>query len=126
MLYSILIFINIKNKNNCDCIYAILIILCVIISYTFWVHGTKNSLHHKIDGLYAKTLTVITIIYVLFIKIHKKKYYKLLFIFFVLMVSILFYHSNKYSKKKWCSHKHIITHGFFHLFVGICALFVFI
>lgn len=125
-LVSVIYFICNFENNNIEILLALLILSNVVFSTLFWRKAEYKSIIHKFDGLFGKLSFILVFCYVLLFKENCSKYHKIIFTILVITSSILFYTSDKISKKKWCSRKHIIVHSIFHLFCAICTLFTFI
>lgn len=122
---SIIYFICNFDNNNFKIFIALLLLLNIIILILFWKDAYYKSKVHKLDGLLGKISFILGCCYVLLIK-DKAKYYKIIFIILVMITLLLFYKSDKISKKSWCSRNHILTHSSFHIFSTACTLFIFI
>ena len=125
-LISIIYFICNFENNNFEILLALLLLSNVILSISFWKKAEYKSTIHKLDGLLGKLSFIFFICYTFLIKENSFKYHKIISLILVIIVLILFYISDKCSKKSWCSRKHIIIHSFFHLFSMISTLLVFI
>jgi len=126
LLLAVIYFICNFHNNNYEILLALLLLINVILSILFWKDGIYKSMIHKFDAIFAKLSFILFACYVLFIKEKCPKYRKIIMLLLACIVLILFYISNKYSQKSWCSKKHIIYHSIFHLFCAISALYVFI
>jgi hypothetical protein len=125
-LVSVIYFIyNFKN-NNFEILLSFLLLSNAIVSVLFWRKGEYKSNIHKLDGLIGKLSFILFLFYTLLLKEYSLKYHKLTSIILIIIVLLLFYISNKFSKKSWCSRKHIIVHSIFHLFSTVTTLTAFI
>lgn len=125
-LISIIYFICNFEDNNYEILLSLLLSSNVILSILFWRKAQYKSIIHKFDGLLGKLSFIYFIFYVFLIKEDCTKCHKIISLFLVIITAILFYTSDKYSKKSWCSRKHIIVHSIFHLFAAACTLSAFI
>ena len=125
-LISVIYFICNFENNNFEILLALLILSNVIFSTLFWRKAKYKSIIHKFDGLFGKLSFILVLCYVLLLKEDCSKYHKIIFIILTITALLLFFISDKCSKKKWCSRKHIIIHSIFHLITAICTLFAFI
>ena len=112
LLIPIIIFSFKDIKIIPEIILAFLLTNNIIISFLFWKNPTKNSRLHFYDGIFAKISYILFPIYILFIK-NIDYLLKILFI-------------NIFSKKCWCSKKHILCHSIFHILISIGTSFAFI
>ena len=126
LIISIIYFICHFNTNNYQILLVLLLLSNLICSILFWRKGICKSVEHKIDAYLAKLSFIFFLSYTLFIKENCFKSHKIILIFITIIILLLFYLSNKYSKKKWCSRKHIISHSIFHLFIMSGSLIAFI
>jgi hypothetical protein len=125
MLIPIIIFSFKTPKTFHETILAFLLLINSILSFLFWKNPTKNSSIHLYDGRFAKISYILFPLYVLFIK-NTCYNIKLLFVITFSLSSIIFYYSNTYSKKCWCSNKHILCHSLFHFLVIVGTSLTFI
>ena len=125
-LVSVIYFICNFENNNYEILFALLLVSNVIFSILFWKKAEYKSMIHKLDGLLGKLSFTLGLLYVLLLKENCSKCRKIIFMILVIIVLILFYLSDKFSKKSWCSRKHVIVHSIFHLFCTICTLFPFL
>lgn len=123
---SIIYFIKNFDNNNFKIFIALLLLINIIISILFWKDASYKSIMHKLDGLLGKISFILGCLYILLIKDKCSKYHKIIFIILVMITLLLFYKSDKISKKSWCSRNHILTHTSFHIFSTACTLFIFI
>jgi len=125
LLFPIIIFLYNKNKTIWEYILALLLVTNIFLSFLFWSNPKENSLIHFYDGILAKILYIFFPIFILLIKeIHYK--IKLVFLLILFISSIMFYYSNINSKKKWCSHEHLVYHCIFHFLISIGSSIAFI
>lgn len=115
-----------NNWNNYEILLVFLLLSNLIFSILFWKKAEYKSIIHRMDGLFAKLSFIFFLTYILFIKNNCPKKHKIISIIITILTLLLFYISNKYSKKEWCSRKHIIVHAFFHLFIMTGSLIAFI
>jgi hypothetical protein len=106
-------------KSKIEYILASFVIVVIIFSQIFWNNPIKSSRIHKIDAFIAKIAIFSIMTYTLIYK------FKLSFLFVILAVFICSYLSNYYSKKKWCSNKHLFCHGLLHIFCFLATLYTF-
>jgi hypothetical protein len=125
-LVSIIYFICNFENNNYEILLALLLVSNVIFSILFWKKAEYKSMIHKLDSLLGKLSFTLGLLYVLLLKENCLKCHKIIFMILVIIVLILFYLSDKFSKKSWCSRKHVIVHSIFHLFCTGCTLFPFL
>lgn len=113
---SFLFIISLFYQKN---IFLFLLLSIVTItSLSFWYNPIKNSIIHKIDGLFAKITIIIFILYKLFIKTNDQ----IIFFFNALLMLYFLYLSDIYSNIKWCCKKHLYFHLLAHLFAFICLI----
>ena len=125
LLFPIIIFSFNVNKTIPEIILAFLLINNIILSFLFWKNPIKNSLLHFYDGITAKISYILFPIYVLFIK-NIDYTNKIVFAITFISSSIMFYYSNNYSKRCWCSNQHILCHSIFHLLITIGTTIAFL
>ena len=126
LLISIIYFIINFRNNNCEILLLLLLLSNVVLSILFWKDAKYKSIEHKIDSLLAKISFIFFVTYGLFIKNTCFIKYKILILILFIITLLLYYLSNKFSSKYWCSRKHIITHSIFHVFIMIGSLVIFI
>jgi hypothetical protein len=125
LLFPLIIFSINVNKTIPEFILAFLLINNIILSFLFWKNPIKNSLLHFYDGIIAKISYILFPIYVLFIK-NIDYTNKLVFVITFISSSIMFYYSNNYSKRSWCSNQHILCHSIFHTLITIGTTIAFL
>ena len=125
LILSIVFYYLYSDKNQYENILAFSLVCMLVISQIFWNDPTRYSLVHKIDGLIAKIVGLIFVIYTLFYKglgdIELTSYVVLLYI-----TITLFLISDKHSSQEWCSQKHLRIHIIFHIMVFIGTLYAFL
>lgn len=124
LFISIFYCLQISNKKsrqriNIEYILAILLIIIIVFSQMFWNNPIKNSRIHKLDAIVAKIVMFLFAIYTI------KYKFKFSFIFVLLAILIFSYFSNYYSKKEWCSNKHLLYHGMLHICCFVATLYTF-
>ena len=125
MIIPLIIFSYKPYKTIHEILLAFLLLNNSILSFLFWKNPIKNSSIHLYDGIFAKISYTLFPVYILFIK-DTNYIIRLIFIIAFTMSSIMFYYSNTYSKKCWCSNKHILCHSIFHIFIIIGTSIAFI
>ena len=125
LLFPIYFFLYNKKKTIWEIVLALLLITNIIISFLFWTISTEKSLIHFYDGILAKISFLLFSIYILFIKVIPYKI-KLIALIILFLSSIMFYYSDIYSTKNWCSREHLICHSIFHLLISIGCSIAFI
>ncbi len=121
LIITLIYFIyNIRHiKSKIEYILASFLILTIIFSQLFWKNPIRQSKIHKIDAIIARIVILSFIPYTL---IYKFKYS---FIPILLASLVFIYFSNHYSKKEWCSNKHLLFHGLFHIFCFFATFYTF-
>lgn len=114
-LVGVIYFICNFENNNYEILLALLLLTNVILSILFWMKAEYKSIIHKFDGLFAKLSFIFFTCYILLLKEECPKCHKIITSILIIISLILFYLSDKFSKKSWCSRKHIITHSILHL-----------
>jgi hypothetical protein len=114
-----------NNSNNYEILLIFILLSNLIFSTLFWKKANYKSIIHKMDSFFAKLSFICFLIYCLFIK-ECIIIQKIIFLLIVIIALLLFYISNKWSKKQWCSRKHIIIHFIFHVFTTLGTLIVII
>lgn len=122
-LFGVIYFFYYSKKNMIECILALILSGCFILSELFWNNPVRFSNMHTIDGIYAKITSVSFILYSLFKKMNVIA--KFSYIGLMLSLMYTFYYSNLYSSMDWCCDEHIFYHGLMHLigFIGISYAF---
>jgi hypothetical protein len=110
---------KVKHKPFIEYVLAGFLIPVIITAQLFWNNPIKYSRIHKIDAIFAKIGISTLLLYTLLYKFH----FSCLFI--ILPGSLSVYLSNYYSKKEWCSNKHIFFHGLLHVCCFLTTLYTF-
>ena len=113
LFFPIIIFLYNEKKTNWETILALLLLINIILSFSFWINPIEKSTIHIYDGFFAKISYILFTIYILFIKEIDYKI-RIVSLIILLLTLIMFYYSNIKSKK-WCSNQHIVYHFIFHL-----------
>ena len=121
LFVPIIIYLCNKNKPISETILALLLLINIILSFSFWINPIEKSSIHIYDGFFAKISYILFIIYILFIKKIDYKI-KIVSLIILLLTLIMFYYSN-INSKKWCSNPHLVYHFIFHLLSSIgCSI----
>ncbi len=119
LIISVVYFLFNENKPVFEYILASFLVITIILSQLFWNNPIKGSKIHKIDALFAKIVIFSFILYVLLFKFH------ISFLFILFFIALFFYFSNYYSKRDWCSKKHVLFHGLLHIFCFLGTIYAF-
>jgi hypothetical protein len=121
---GVIYFTCYSKKNIGECVLAVILFVCFIISEFFWYNPIRFSKPHIIDGVYAKFTIACFILYTLFFK-NMNILTKISYIFLILLLSATFYYSDLHSSRDWCCDKHMFYHGLMHLvgFIGSAYAF---
>jgi hypothetical protein len=124
-IIGLIIYIFYNNKNLEKNILATALFLCIVMSQLFWINPIQHSVIHKIDALVAKFSIFLFICYTLFYKkiSHNAKF---LYILLGVLTIFVFYRSDYFSCKEWCSDGHLFNHGLLHISCFIATLYVFL
>lgn len=125
LFFPIIVYIYNDRTNMYETALVLVLLSNLGLSFVFWTSSLENSLLHFYDGLFAKISYLLFSTYILFIKPLKYKI-KLLFLVLLCLSTTLFYYSNHYSKKNWCSNHHLVCHSAFHFLVSIGCSIAFI
>lgn len=114
-----------ENKNNMEYLLSFLLLINVVCSSLFWYCPNIGSTMHYLDGYFGRLSLLLFSIYTIWLK-PEGWFFKLFFIFFLLVAMLLFSYSSYYSFKEWCCDNHIFCHIWFHLFISAGCLIAFI
>jgi hypothetical protein len=120
LIIPLFYFLLNKEKTMIDFLLLSLVVLNIIFYQLFWNNPIRNSKIHKIDAIIAKIVILSFIIYTLIYKL------KFSYLFVLSGMSISFYFSNKFSNIEWCCNKHLLWHGFLHIFGFIGMFYAFL
>ena len=121
-IIPIAIFLMKHKKNVWEYVLCILLFINFILSLLFWSQPIQHSTIHIYDAIFGRISLFLFIFYIFFIK-HFVVAVKLLCFVVLFFILILFYYSDVYSSKEWCSDNHIMCHFVFHMFISIgCSL----
>ena len=123
-IIPIVVFLIKKQKNVWEYVLCILLVINFILSLLFWSQPIQHSTIHVYDAIFGRISLFLFIFYIFFIKhFGSPGNFKLLCFIVLLCTLILFYYSDVYSSKEWCSDNHIMCHFLFHMFISIgCSL----
>jgi len=123
-IIPIAIFLMKKQKNVWEYVLCILLVINFILSLLFWSQPIQHSTIHFYDAIFGRISLFLFIFYIFFIKhFGSPGNLKLLSFIVLFFILILFYYSDVYSSKEWCSDNHIMCHFLFHMFISIgCSL----
>jgi hypothetical protein len=122
---SFIYFLLFSKRNAVEILLSGCLFLIFISAQMFWSDPVKNSSVHMFDSITTKTTIFCFVLYTVTQKLTSVvlaiSYAILLF-----AMSYFFYLSHFYSTNEWCCDRHIIYHGFAHMFCFISSLFAFI
>ena len=122
---SYMYFLEHSRKNVYEIALGLSLLLLFLCSKLFWNHPVRYSWIHWLDGLVAKLVIGIFIMYTLICK--KMDIYSLCCYWGLLLGMVMsFYMSNYYSSKIWCCTLHIFYHSLLHICCFCASLYAFI
>jgi predicted membrane channel-forming protein YqfA (hemolysin III family) len=124
MLLPLSFFANKSKKPLEEKILAGFLLISACLSSTFWINPVQKSTIHYYDRIIAKISIFLFSLYILFVK-EIAVQWKVLYLLIYSVGLFIFYKSNSYSSKQWCSEKHIFCHVIFHIFIIYGAMIAF-
>ena len=119
-LFLVPFFLSDGSTIYCEILF-ILLFITFAFSQMFWSDPVQNSVIHLADSLVAKVTFVSFVIYTVYIGNANTNY-----LFALLAIGIFFYLSDHFSRRSWCSNKHIVCHGLAHLCCAYAITFAFL